>query len=151
MAVPLIKQPFRGLKGRYGGSQKCGLIGDMHQTPGYGIDVLNTPKCQYFDGSNTFEQEFCYILKTIFFGDTLQKPHFLELLLWLLLYHFGNLLPVLLRFHQVRGPLKQWLNPTFHRLQNVRVGWGWHFEDNSQFKPQKNILDMLPSKYIKVN
>ena len=71
MAIPLIKWPFRGLKGRYGDSHKCRHIGDMHQTPAYGIDVLNTPKCQYFDGSNTFEQEFCYIPKDNFFWDTL--------------------------------------------------------------------------------
>ena len=32
---------------------------------------FGTPKYPYFDSSNTSKQEFCYILKDDFFGDTL--------------------------------------------------------------------------------
>ena len=47
----------------------CGHIGDMCQTPGYGIDVLSNPKYPYFDNLNTSKQEFCYIPKdNIFLG-----------------------------------------------------------------------------------
>ena len=58
IAKPLIKQPFRGIKGKNGGSHMCKYIVDMCQTPGYGIDVLSTPKYPFFDSSNTSKQEF---------------------------------------------------------------------------------------------
>ena len=69
IAKPLIKRPFRGVKGRNGGSHKFRHIRDMSDTPSYGIDVLSNPKYPYFDNSNTSKQEFCYIPKdNIFLG-----------------------------------------------------------------------------------
>ena len=78
IAKPLVKWPFRAVKWITGGSNKCGHIGDMCQTPGYGIDVLSTPKYPYFDSSSTSKQEFCYIPKDNLF---LGYPVFCSLLL----------------------------------------------------------------------
>ena len=53
-------------KGEKWGPYKCRFIGDMCSTPGYGIDVLSTPKYPYLDCSKTSEQEFYYIPKKDF-------------------------------------------------------------------------------------
>ena len=41
-------------------------IFDMCQVPGYGIEMISTPKYPYFDCSNT--RELCYFPKADFFG-----------------------------------------------------------------------------------
>ena len=48
------------------GLHNCGHFGDMYKTPGYGIDVLSTPKYPYFDYSNTSRWELCYFPKANF-------------------------------------------------------------------------------------